>query len=596
MAAWARSRNRRVLHGVLARVVSAWVVVALFAVALPGLPALAKATATPWPAALPAAKQLPSIALVAGLVLAAAIGVAGVVRYLRRRTEPLALARSLDAEHATSDLLATALSVELHAPLTGALHPASLSLAVLGQARQVAGSIGSPVPRYRLSLGFALPMLLAAALAAALVWLPRTLARSSASNVAPADELVRPEDPKLSREDVDKLDKLDKKLGELESQKGLSEEARKKLAAARRELAAARKSPGRSAGHLSAAQRALQELAEEAREQGGLFDPPSLEKEALDTITQQLVEAIERGDASTAAAMESELSRRVKSGSQSSTKDIGRSLDEALKEAKPSKHGGADPKDLADWRKLAEEARDHFNKGEASAARKKLEDLVDKMGQKSQRSLEQSLSDLKGIRSKQLATLNEQRGAPDPSNAQPGAGKPGDPSAGKPGDKSGKGDKSGPGDKGAPGDKGPPGGNTPGSKGAPGDKSAQKGLADKGGSGDGDQGGKDGGSGPEDGDGAGGPGGGGGTSNKVGTANPFGKRLGSERVRVARRGPLPGAVGAVSKFLQGGDDGGEYGDLHQEYSAIAEGMMRSEAIPLTRRDYIRHYFQAVRPQ
>ena len=45
-----------------------------------------------------------------------------------------------------------------------------------------------------------------------------------------------------------------------------------------------------------------------------------------------------------------------------------------------------------------------------------------------------------------------------------------------------------------------------------------------------------------------------------------------------------------------GRDTKEYADIHHEYSAVAEAAVRREEIPLTRRDYIRNYFQAVRPQ
>jgi hypothetical protein len=85
--------------------VSAWVVIVLFAVGLPGLPALAARVGARWPDALPAARELPGIALVSAAVLIALAAAAGLLRYVRRRTEPLALARSLDAQHETSDLL-----------------------------------------------------------------------------------------------------------------------------------------------------------------------------------------------------------------------------------------------------------------------------------------------------------------------------------------------------------------------------------------------------------------------------------------------------------------------------------------------------------
>jgi hypothetical protein len=60
-------------------------------------------------------------------------------------------------------------------------------------------------------------------------------------------------------------------------------------------------------------------------------------------------------------------------------------------------------------------------------------------------------------------------------------------------------------------------------------------------------------------------------------------------------GPAKGAVRLIKRFALGYRPGPEYRDLHHEYEEIAEAAVRREAIPLTRRDYIRSYFEAVRP-
>jgi hypothetical protein len=64
---------------------------------------------------------------------------------------------------------------------------------------------------------------------------------------------------------------------------------------------------------------------------------------------------------------------------------------------------------------------------------------------------------------------------------------------------------------------------------------------------------------------------------------------------VTKQGPLPGAVGAISRFLEGDESSPSDDDVRREYADVAEGTIRSEQIPLTRRDYIRHYFEALRP-
>ena len=60
-------------------------------------------------------------------------------------------------------------------------------------------------------------------------------------------------------------------------------------------------------------------------------------------------------------------------------------------------------------------------------------------------------------------------------------------------------------------------------------------------------------------------------------------------------GPAHGAVRYIKRFAEGLRTGPEYRDVHREYEEVAEAAVRREEIPLTRRDYIRSYFEAVRP-
>lgn len=53
------------------------------------------------------------------------------------------------------------------------------------------------------------------------------------------------------------------------------------------------------------------------------------------------------------------------------------------------------------------------------------------------------------------------------------------------------------------------------------------------------------------------------------------------------------------RVIEGGGQGerssSEYGEVQESYEALSESATKREEIPLTRRDYIRDYFEAIRP-
>jgi hypothetical protein len=67
-----------------------------------------------------------------------------------------------------------------------------------------------------------------------------------------------------------------------------------------------------------------------------------------------------------------------------------------------------------------------------------------------------------------------------------------------------------------------------------------------------------------------------------------------EHVQTRPKGEAQGAIRIIKRASEGHRDTREYRDLHDKYESIAESAVRREEIPLTRRDYIRNYFQAVR--
>jgi hypothetical protein len=94
-----------------------------------------------------------------------------------------------------------------------------------------------------------------------------------------------------------------------------------------------------------------------------------------------------------------------------------------------------------------------------------------------------------------------------------------------------------------------------------------------------------------------GPGGGSG-SDELGDPReaPLMSLHGAEKVEAGSDGSTQGSVSVIQRFTEGHRDDREYEDLHHQYESVAESAVRREQIPLTRRDYIRNYFQAVRPR
>ncbi len=60
-----------------------------------------------------------------------------------------------------------------------------------------------------------------------------------------------------------------------------------------------------------------------------------------------------------------------------------------------------------------------------------------------------------------------------------------------------------------------------------------------------------------------------------------------------------GSPDGMLRVIEGGSHGERsnlsYEDVHRSYSEIAESATQRETIPLTRREYIRQYFEAIRP-
>jgi hypothetical protein len=673
---WASASNRRRVAEELATVLASTLVAIVAGIGILRLPdalrlvGLQRTDAWPSDATL----QLASAIVVGGTLLV--VLVRAIVRYRRRRTNALALARVLDRKHQTADLIATAIAVECG----DASGNAELSVAVTQRAAQQLPAFGKPV------VGFRAPATSLAALgiAAALVALIPLAAEADAdgdADATAADDAIAT--PPLSAETLERLQDAAQMLARFEHKPGLKDSAREKLAQVRQQLDAIEADPDRSLSTLSKAEQALRELAEASRNEE-LFDEEKLGGMSSEELAEQMTRSLERGETDTAAAMAEEMARRLEDADEREMRSMARALERALERTPPSSRSSTTPgepgsesspseagsessksgaesgksgaeagaesgksgsesgksgselgksgsesgksgaesgksgaesgksgaesgksgsesgksgsesgksgsesgksgsassraesgqsggserreaEDRARWRNKAEGLSERLRSGDSGTARSELEKMAEEMGKRAGkesmgRSLDRALSEVRKARSKQLSEMNGEGS----SGKGEGEGKQGK-GEGK-GEGEGLGEGAGEGEGSAPGDgDGPPRIAAP--FGPPSGKP--------------------------------GPGGGDGADDTKGdpTSMPEASAYAPERVQTDPDGPAQGAVRVIRRFTEGYHDSREYGDLHDKYSSIAESAVRQEEIPLTRRDYIRSYFQAVRGQ
>jgi hypothetical protein len=506
------------------------------------------------------------------------------VRAWHQRIDEVALARRLDREHGTEDVLATALALE-----EGAV-TASPDLAqfVQRRARACAQRVGQPVPPFA-APGRALAM--AGALAAGVALLPASaeslvdLAVRSARAAEHRSELA---DPNLSPESLDRLARMADALAELERRPVLDASAREHLRASREQLEAIGRDQTRSLSRLSRAEQPLRELQRLSREQG-LHDPQQLRAMDHDRLAQALAEAIEQGNHDTAAALAQEMARRLEDANDEAMASMARSLEQALRDSPSpqSTDGDADPGGSASadergaaasqaashsgeharseraaddprtrWRDAARGVPPQMNNEDRDSAREALREMAKEMaraaGKRSaDRTLERAIDEIRRARSEQLAQMNaEGSGGREPTRGE------------------GRSEEGG---SGSSSDAPPRGGGNPVAGGAEG---VPLGMP------------------------AGKPGAGGGRGSEALDPRepPLVTLHPADKVEATPDGANHGSVTVIQRFADGHRDDQEYEDLHHEYESVAESAVRREQIPLTRRDYIRNYFQAVRPR
>lgn len=603
LSRWTRSSNRRRLfeEGLRAAV---WTGVgSIVAVGITRLPLLwleltgSVPTWSTGEATVVAAASVLGIASVGSFVRA-------IFRYRRRRLRVAALARRLDQEHETSDLLSTALAVEAR---TVQADP-GLGSIVRDRAAAVLSTIGRAVDPFVEPSRALATLGVTAALVALMPHIVQPRQAAGARRDPEANAVL--EIPPLSEETLAALEREARRLGALQHRKGLAPNVRDAMGRARDHLDAVRSDPSRSLSRLSRAEQELRALAQRARDQG-LFSDDALSAMSEEELARELAEAIERRETDTAAAMAEEIAERLEDPDEARMQRMAEALDRAAKEtprggsegarsgadgtdpghgARPGtsespgaspEHGASGPTSSGreggetgreggetgresgeasragsgrDWRERAGEMSEKLRMGDSGSARSEARKLAEEMRRRAGRdslegSIDRSLSEIRRARSEQLGKMNGEG---------EGGGRERD-GEGSGGEGMGAGEGAS-GSEGAGPEGGPPGF-------APfGPPSGKPG-----------------------------PGGGAG-SDELGDDRsvPLASMHAPEWVDTPAAGAPQGRIRVIRRFLQGRPDDREYRDLHQEYAAIAESAVRREQIPLTRRDYIRNYFEAVR--
>jgi hypothetical protein len=560
-----------------------------------------------------------------GLGALVALGV-GVWR-ARSRFDLEALADEIDAESGSDGLMRTALAVEGRR----AVGSDALQAMVRGRAVEVLPHLeayGRPpfeLPAVAI-LGGALALLLAVLAVALAIVLP-ALVDANAPTSLPIVPVVL--------HDGDRSDLIEaiEDLARLAREPGAEPEARAEVDKARGHVQEA-------LSHLSDARRAAAELdvaraALERAQRGSFRSASALEAARSEAVADALADALQRGDAGIARRMADEILRRIESErSEGELRRLGRSLAD-----RPRPAGAAG---LA-----MERAGEKLGAGDQGGALAALADLMAALGEPVRvpdrpAELQQAAEAIERARQRALARLDQaereasgepagrSEGAPEPVGAPPSAPSDGEvpfpidaPQRGGGGDGGGGGAEGGTQDliEGGTPTTGAPevaadapdtartvgdglGGRTVAGAGEAtsddemlGDANAATGTPR--GAGQPSEG---------PGEGAAGAGGAGGARRGAGEGAGSGASLDFPLLELAE-GVVPAewirsqwaeAPDTMGELMRGVEAGGRsslaWSEVHARYRALAESASRRDAVPLSRRQYIQNYFEAIRPE
>jgi hypothetical protein len=507
-----------------------------------------------------------------------------IARRLRRVWHrPPSIARDLDNRHRTADLLRTAVAIEARG------EPSDVEQIVIARANALVPKIaeGAVAPlRLRTS-----PLGVAALAVTALMWFTG----------AKPGEAARPSDA-LSEKARAKAAEIEKAVDALANDKSMSADVKEQLAKAKDALkrAASAKTGTEALAALSEASRLLDEAAPHI----AASKPDELQKLSEQQLADQLASAAKAGDATRMQQLSRELMKRA-----SAAQDSGAALGEMVKDAAakagdPWGNGSGDGSPQSQRLAQLSQAGDSMKNGDLDGARSSLSSLSKgaRPGAMDPRSAQlaaarRSLSDLRSATRSAMnsgmstspspgaGTPQEQRDAMAQAMRDAAAGKvPGSGGAPKPGSGTGKmagmGKMPGSGMGKMPGAGTMPGaGQMPGS-GPPMDGANHLSVLQNGTS---DQHGSSGTSGMK------------GNSPSGATAP---ETVMAEEVKTDPPPPTTpdGIIRAIREHSAGDHTPTAFQAIRDRYAAVAEATMHRDEIPLTRRDFIQRYFEALRNQ
>lgn len=542
----------------------------------------AVARALPWIAADAALVVLALLrGYVIGAVCAGAAATAAVAWLVRRRlgrvwVDPAGIARVLDDHHRTADLLRTAVAIEAKP------EPNDVEQIVVARARDFVPKIadGAIAPlRLRTS-----PLGIVALGITALMW----------CTTPGQGEAARPSDA-LTEKARAKAEEIEKAVDALAADKSMSADVKEQLQKAKDALkrAASAKTGTDALSALSEASRLLDEAAPHI----AASKSEELEKLTSQQLADQLASAAKAGDASRVQQLSRELMKRA-----SSAQDGGAALGDMVKQAAAKAGdpwGAGSNADSASQRleQLAQ-AGDAMKNGDLDSARSSLSSLSKgaKPGAMDPKAAQlaaarRALSDLRSATRSAMngptrpMTEQEARDAAAQAARDAASGKSGAP---KPGSGMGKmagmgkmpgdGKQPGPGMGKMPGTGQMAGNGAPQPGGPPQDGASHLGVLQQGTS---DQHGSSGTSGMKG-------------SSPSGAQAP--ETVMAEEVKTDQPPPSTpdGIIRAIREHSTGDHTPTAFQAIRDRYAAVAEATMHRDEIPLTRRDFIQRYFEALR--
>jgi len=487
------------------------------------------------------------------IAVASALGVAVLVAAVRRGTwhRPASYARVLDDQHHTHDLLQTAFALESGAPeaMGGVVEGRALGL--------VERIADSAVPKMKLRPS---PL---GALAAGLVACLGLLLGAHSDGT---------ERHQLGDKERAQVDQITGALDELAHDPTLPADLRAEIEKAKQALRSARDSANgtQALAAMSEAQELLDQLAPAMRRAD---DPRNLTDSEL---ADKLAQAIKNNDAAQIESLSREAMQRANNSDAAAEQ-----MANAMKRSALAASGG-DPWNSPQYPNTPEgqrlsqlaQAGQQLGAGERDASKQTLDQLAqqaraaggtpkrDPRGRK----LDAARAQLAQLRAMQRSSINGQSQTAKADAARAAAGKAG--GSGSSGTGSGDGQGSGQGTgRGVPR---PGAGSAPG-KGAGQPANAMSVL------------------------GQGPPGSSGTSGGRVGL--PSGARpedVAAEEVTAPPPLSAEGVIRAIAEHSNGIPGATHFGPVRDHYAAIAEAVIRRDEIPLTRRDFIQRYFEALR--